>query len=62
MLGIGYVDAGFDEEDRLLLPNESLLQCPYGILYPKRRCLCTRHRIFRLGEAYVCPASAFLSA
>ena len=37
MLGIGYVDAGVDEEDRQLLATELLLKCPYGIVYSKHR-------------------------
>jgi DNA-binding transcriptional LysR family regulator len=37
MLGIGYVDAGVDEEDRQLLATELLLQCPYGIVHSNRR-------------------------
>jgi LysR family transcriptional regulator, benzoate and cis,cis-muconate-responsive activator of ben and cat genes len=37
MLGVGYVDAGVDEEDRELLATELLLKCPYGIVYSKHR-------------------------
>ena len=37
MLGIGYVDAGVDEEDRQRLVSQLLLQCPYGIVYSKHR-------------------------
>jgi LysR family transcriptional regulator, benzoate and cis,cis-muconate-responsive activator of ben and cat genes len=34
---LGYVDAGVDAEDRQLLATESLLKCPYGIVYSKHR-------------------------
>jgi len=37
MLGIGYLDAGVDEEDRQSLATQLLLQCPYGIVYSKHR-------------------------
>ncbi len=37
MLGIGYLDAGIEEEDRQLLATELLLQSPYGIVYSKHR-------------------------
>jgi DNA-binding transcriptional LysR family regulator len=42
MLGIGYVDAGVDEEDRQLLATELLLRCPYGIVYSRHRQFCKR--------------------
>ena len=37
MLGIGYLDAGVDEEDRELLATQLLLQSPFGIAYSKHR-------------------------
>jgi DNA-binding transcriptional LysR family regulator len=37
MLGIGYLDAGVDEEDRQLLATQLLLQSPFGIVYSKHR-------------------------
>ena len=37
MLGIGYLDAGVDEEDRQLLVTQLLLQSPFGIVYSKHR-------------------------
>ena len=38
MLGIGYLDAGVEEEDRQLLATQLLLQSPFGIVYSKHRC------------------------
>jgi DNA-binding transcriptional LysR family regulator len=37
MLGIGYVDAGVDEEHRQRLATELFLRCPYGVVYSKHR-------------------------
>jgi DNA-binding transcriptional LysR family regulator len=37
MLGIGYLDAGVEEEDRQLLATQLLLQSPFGIVYSKHR-------------------------
>ena len=37
MLGIGYLDAGVDEEDRHLLVTQLLFQSPFGIVYSKHR-------------------------
>src|SRR5260221_12051359 len=37
MLGIGYLDAGVDEEDRQLLATQLLFQSPFGIVYSKHQ-------------------------
>ena len=49
MLGIGYLDAGVDKEDRQLLATQLLLRSPFGIVYSKHR-RCPKRRTAGLAD------------